>query len=121
MKAYFINAKDELITEVDTKGAEHTKEMIGCKYFEIYPYNVNGNDMWTDEEANLGEYNYFFTLDNVIVSGNAILLGFDVDTGDCKDVNNLSLDNLKSRVTFMGKRYIDHDKLFSKFQVTEWK
>ena len=38
MKAYFINAKDELITEVDTKGADHTKEMIGCKYFEIYPY-----------------------------------------------------------------------------------
>ena len=122
MKAYFINAKDELITEVDTKGADHSKEMIGCRNFEIYPYGVNGNDMWTSEEANLGDYNYFFTVDNkVIVSGNALLLGFDVDTGDCKDVHNLSLDNLKSRVTFMGKRYIDHDKLFSNFKIEEWK
>ena len=121
MKAYFINAKDELITEVDNKGYDHKKEMVGCRSLEIYPYSVNGNEMWTDENANLGEYNYFFTIDNVIVSGNAILLGFDVDTGDCKDVNNLSLDNLKSRVTFMGKRYIDHNKLFSNFKIEEWK
>jgi len=121
MKAYFINAKDELIVEVDTKSADHSKEMIGCKYFEIYPYKVNGNDMWTDEEANLKDYNYFFAIDNqVIVSGNAILLGFDIDTGDCKDVHNLTLTNLKSRVVFMGKRYIDHDKLFSNFKVEEW-
>ena len=121
MKAYFINAKDELITEVDNKVYDHNKEMVGCRSLEIYPYSVNGNEMWTDENANLGEYNYFFTIDNVIVSGNAVLLGFDVDTGDCKDVNNLSLDNLKSRVTFMGKRYIEHNKLFSKFKIEEWK
>ena len=121
MKAYFINAKDELIVEVDNKGADHSKEMIGVKNFEIYPYKVNGNDMWTDEEANLKDYNYFFAIDNkVIVSGNAILLGFDEDTGDCKEVSNLELVNLKSRVVFMGKRYIDHDKLFSNFKVEEW-
>ena len=28
MKAYFINAKDELITEVDNKGYDHKKEII---------------------------------------------------------------------------------------------
>ena len=117
MKAYFINAKDELITEVDTKGADHTKEMIGCKYFEIYPYNVNGNDMWTDEEANLRESNYLFQLDDIIVSGNAVIMSCD-EEGDSADVKDLTIEELKSRVTFKGKRFIDHSKL--KFEVVEW-
>ena len=122
MKAYFINAKDELIVEVDCKDYHHKKEIIGCNMLEIYPYGVNGNDLWTDEEANLKEYNYFFAVDDkVIVSGNAVLLGYDESTGDCKDVSNLVLDSLKSRITFMGKRYIDHEKLFSNFKIEEWK
>ena len=120
MKAYFIDAWSEFIVEVDTKNYDHRRELIRARNIETYPYQVNGNDIITDEESNLKEYNYFFAIDNVIVSGNAILLGFDMDTGDCKDVNNLTLDNLKSRVTFMGKRYIDHDKLFSNFKIEEW-
>ena len=62
MKAYFINAKDELIVEVDCKDYYHKKELINCSYIELYPYPVNGNDMWTDEEANLRESNYLFQL-----------------------------------------------------------
>ena len=74
MKAYFIDAINELIVETDVKGYEHKKELLKCNYLELYPYQVNSNDIWTDEEANLKEYNYFFKLDNVIVSGNAIYL-----------------------------------------------
>jgi len=120
MKAYFINAKDELIVEVDCKDYHHKKELLNCNMLELYPHSVNGNDVWTDEEANLNEYNYFFELDNVIVSGSAIILSCD-DEGDSADVKNLTIDELKSRVTFMGKRYINHEKLFSNFRIEEWK
>jgi len=117
MKAYFINAKDELIVEVDCKDYYHKKELINCSYIELYPYPINGNDMWTDEEANLRESNYLFQLDDIIVSGNAIIMSYD-DEGDSADVKDLTIEDLKSRVKFKGKRAIDHSKL--KFEVFAW-
>ena len=67
MKAYFINAKDELIVETDVKDYYHKLELLDCRMLELYPYSVNGNDIWTDEEGNLkarffnkeNEYQYF--------------------------------------------------------------
>jgi len=117
MKAYFINAKDELIVEVDCKDYHHKKELLNCSYIELYPYPIKGNDMWTDEEANLRESNYLFQLDDIIVSGNAVIMSYD-EEGDSADVKDLTIEELKSRVTFKGKRFIDHSKL--KFEVVEW-
>ena len=119
MKAYFINAKDEFVVEINCKGYEHKQELLNCRMLELYPYSLNDNDIWTDEEANLKEYNYFFELDNVIVSGNALIMSCD-DMGESIPPKNLTLEELKKRVTFMGKRYIDHDKLFANFKVEEW-
>jgi len=120
MKTYFIDAINELIIETDVKGYEHKKELIKCNYLELYPYQVKGNDIWTDEEANLQNYNYFFQLDDVIVSGNALIMSCD-EEGESIPPKNLTLEELKKRVTFMGKRYIDHDKLYDNFTVEEWK
>ena len=120
MKTYFIDSINELIIETDVKGYFHKKELIKCNYLELYPYQVNGNDIWTDEEANLQNYNYFFQLDDVIVSGNAIIMSCD-EEGESIPPKNLTLEELKKRVTFMGKRYIDHDKLYNNFTVEEWK
>ena len=94
--------------------------IFNCRMLELYPYKVNGNDIWTDEEGNLKEYNYFFTLDDVIISGNAIILSYD-DEGESTDVKDLTIQELKSRVKYMGKRYIDQEKLFSNFIIEEWK
>ena len=119
MKAYFIDAKNELIVETDVADYHHKKELLNCNWLEMYPYQVNGNDIWTDEEGNLGEYNYFFTIDDCIVSGNAIIMSCD-ENGESIAPKNLTLEELKKRVTFMGKRYIDHEKLFSNFKIEEW-
>tara|TARA_R100000654_G_scaffold42938_2_gene69177 strand:+ start:840 stop:1199 length:360 start_codon:yes stop_codon:yes gene_type:complete len=119
MKAYFINAKDELIVETDIKNWDHKKELIGARMLERYPYSVNGNDLWTNEEALFGDYSYDFVIDNCIVHGNAVVLGTDDEKHESIDVNHLTLINLKSRVKFLGKRWIDHDRI--KFQVMEWK
>ena len=73
--------------------------------------------MWTDEEANLRESNYLFQLDDIIVSGNAVIMSCD-EEGDSADVKDLTIEELKSRVTFKGKTFIDHSKL--KFEVVEW-
>jgi hypothetical protein len=53
------------------------------------------------------------------VSGSALVMGSD-GMGEWIAPKNLTLEELKSRVTFMGKRYIDHDKLFSNFTIEEW-
>ena len=119
MKAYFIDALNEFIVEVDTKNFDHKKELIRASRVEHYPYQVNGNDIITDEEANLKEYNYFFTIDDYVVSGSALIMGSD-NMGESIAPKNLTLEELKKRVTFMGKRYIDHDKLFSNFKIEEW-
>ena len=119
MKAYFINAKDELIVETDIKNWDHKKELIGARMLERYPYSVNGNDLWTNEEALFGDYSYDFVIDNCFVHGTAVVLGTDDENHKSIDVNHLALINLKSRVKFLGKRWIDHDKI--KFQVMEWK
>ena len=119
MKAYFIDAKHEFIVEVDTKNFDHTKELIRASRVECYPYQVNGNDIITDEEANLKQYNHFFTIDDCIVSGSALVMGSD-GMGEWIAPKNLTLEELKSRVTFICKRYIDHDKLFSNFTIEEW-
>lgn len=109
MKAYLINAKDELIVEIDCKGYEHKQELLNCRMLELYPYNLNGNDIWTDEEGNLKEYNYYVELDNkYMVSGNAIILSCD-DEGGSADVKDLTIEELKSRVKFLGKRYIEQN------------
>lgn len=120
MKAYFIDSLNELIVKVDTKNFDHKKELIRASRVECYPYQVNGNDIITDEEANLKEYNYFFTIDDYVVSGSALIMGSD-NMGEWIAPKNLTLEELKKRVTFMGKRYIDHDKLFSNFTIEEWK
>ena len=120
MKAYFIDAKNEFIVEVDTKNYDHRRELIRASRVECYPYQVNGNDIITDEESNLYKYNYFFTIDEYVVSGSALIMGSD-DMGEWIAPKNLTLEELKKRVTFMGKRYIDHDKLFSQFKIEEWK
>ena len=118
MKASFINAKDELIVEIDCKDFDHRKEFINTSMLQVYPYKVNDNDIWCDENALFNDYSYDFVIDNYIVHGSAVIQGFDADTGESLDVSKLTLVNLKSRVKFLGKRWIDHSKIG--FQVMEW-
>ena len=60
MKAYLIDTKYELITEVDVKDYYHKLELLNCRMLELYPRSINGNDIWVDEEGNLKEIEDFF-------------------------------------------------------------
>jgi anaerobic ribonucleoside-triphosphate reductase len=118
MKAYFINAKHEYIVELNVRDYEHKKELIEANLLELYPYQINGNDIWTDEEAQLKEYSYNFVIDErYVVHGNAIITSVD-DEGESTSVKNLTVQELISRVRFLGKQYVDHSKL--EFKVMEW-
>ena len=117
MKAYFINAKHEYIVELNVRDYEHKKELIEANLLELYPYQINGNDIWTDEEAQLKEYSYNFVIDGFVVHGNAIITSVD-DEGESTSVKNLTVEDLISRVRFLGKQYVDHSKL--QFKVMEW-
>tara|TARA_A100001011_G_scaffold368828_1_gene423532 strand:- start:88 stop:444 length:357 start_codon:yes stop_codon:yes gene_type:complete len=117
MKAYFINAKHEYIVELNVRDYEHKKELIEANLLELYPYQINGNDIWTDEEAQLKEYSYNFVIDGFVVHGNAIITSVD-DEGESTSVKNLTVQELISRVRFLGKKHIDHSKLA--FRIMEW-
>jgi hypothetical protein len=43
-----------------------------------------------------------------MVSGNAVILSWG-DEGECAAVKNLTIEELKSRVKFLGKRYIEQN------------
>ena len=118
MKAYFINAKHEYIVELNVRDYEHKKELIEANLLELYPYQIKGNDIWIDEEAQLKEYSYDFVIDGFVVHGNAIITSVD-NEGESASVKNLTVQELISRVRFLGKQYVDHSKL--EFKVMEWK
>ena len=114
MKAYLIDTKYELITEVDVKDYYHKLELLNCRMLEVYPYNLNGNDIWVDEEGLLKQSNYFASLDidlkegvaSYVISGNALVLSCD-DEGNSTDVKDLTIEELKSRIKFHGRRFIE--------------
>lgn len=117
MKAYFINSKHEYIVELNVRDYEHKKELIEANLLELYPYQIKGNDIWTDEEAQLKEYSYDFVIDGFVVHGNAIITSVD-NEGESASVKNLTVQELMSRVRFLGKKYVDHSKL--QFKIMEW-
>ena len=88
MKAYLIDAINEMVIQIDYKGYEHKCELMKCNMVQVL--SIGGkNDLWIDEE------------------------------GECVEPFNLTLEEVQSKVTFIGKRYIDHSKL--KIEVEEWK
>lgn len=124
MKAYLIDAINEMVIQIDYKGYEHKCELMKCNMVQVL--SIGGkNDLWIDEEGMLKEYNHFFKWEDKegemychTVGGNAIILGVD-EEGECVEPFNLTLEEVQSKVTFIGKRYIDHSKL--KIEVEEWK
>ena len=117
MRVYFIDAKHELICETNVKNWEHKCEVINARNLESLYKQINGNDIWFDEEGKLKQSNYFFTIDGMEICGNAIING--EKNYEDSDVANLTLEELQSRVKFSGERYITDDDI--KFEIMEWK
>ena len=119
MKAYFINAKHEYIVEVNVKDWKQKQKLIETNIIQTYPYEINGNDILTDENALMKDYSYNFVIDEIyVVHGNAVITSVG-NKGESASVKNLTVEDLISRVRFLGKQYVDHSKL--EFKVMEWK
>ena len=119
MKAYFINAKHEYIIEVNVKDWKQKQKLIETNIIQTYPYEINGNDILTDENALMKDYSYNFVIDEIyVVHGNAVITSVG-NKGESASVKNLTVEDLISRVRFLGKQYVDHSKL--EFKVMEWK
>lgn len=119
MKAYFINSKHEYIIEVNVKDWKQKQKLIETNIIQIYPYEINGNDILTDENALMKDYSYNFVIDELyVVHGNALVIFHEYAKDKYKSVKNLTIKDLISRVRFLGKQYVDHSKL--QFKVMEW-
>ena len=112
MKAILINPKLQTINEINYSGDyKDIYKLTECSTFTcVYPFNLNEDTIYLDDEGLLKPSNYCFTFkyDNGYVQplmGNALVLGAD-DEGESKDVET-SIDEIKRRVSFKGHQAID--------------
>ena len=112
MKAILINPKLQTINEINYSGDyKDIYKLTECSTFTcVYPFNLNEDVIYLDDEGLLKQSNYCFTFrcdngHNPILCGNALILGTD-EEGESQDVES-SIDEIKRRVSFKGHQAID--------------
>ena len=79
MKAILINPHEETITEVEYSGNyKEIYDLIGCTTFDcVRIYETQ--DMYIDDEGLLKNNQMYFTMNDRVYAGKALLLSHDVD------------------------------------------
>jgi hypothetical protein len=108
MKAYWINATEKTITEVDYSGYPDLKRMVGG-YIQIAKMWPAGEVLFADEEGLLKGPTTWFRIvghDNPI-AGNAVVVGREKrdDSGDTEDPT-FQLAALQAEVTFLAPEQV---------------
>jgi len=112
MKAVLINPKLQTIKEINYSGNyKDIYKLTECSTFTcVYPFHLNEDVIYLDDEGLLKESNYCFRFrcdngHNPILAGNAIILGTD-EQGNSQDIES-SIEMIKERVKFYGHQSIE--------------
>ena len=112
MKAILINPKLQTINEINYSGDyKDIYKLTECSTFTcVYPFNLNEDTIYLDDEGLLKDTNYCFRFrcdngHNPILAGNALILGTD-EEGESQDVES-SIEMIQERVVFVGHQAID--------------
>jgi|TARA_R100001440_G_scaffold6476_1_gene13368 hypothetical protein len=112
MKAILINPKLQTIKEINYSGDyKDIYKLTECSTFTcVYPFHLNEDVIYLDDEGLLKESNYCFTFrcdngHNPPLMGNALIVGTD-EQGDSQDIES-SIEMIKERVKFLGHQEID--------------
>ena len=115
MKAILINPKLQTINEINYSGDyKDIYKLTECSTFTcVYPFNLNEDTIYLDDEGLLKQSNYCFTFrcdngHNPILCGNALILGTD-EEGESQDVES-SIEMIQDRIVFVGHQAIDLGK-----------
>ncbi|WP_428489097.1 DUF3846 domain-containing protein [Rhodopila sp.] len=101
MKAYWINATERTVTEVDSGGLADLQRMVGG-YIEIAKYWPNGDVMFVDEEGLMKGGTTWFRIPgtNNPICGNGVVVGPEDDDGNTEPPT-FPLSALQAEVTFI--------------------
>jgi hypothetical protein len=101
MKAFLINAENQVIEAVEISSMDDIVTMIGYATIESDVVGNNGDRLFFDEECFLRGSKGKFQIDTVIpVSGKGVLIGASEDGTTLSDVST-ELDELQGRIKYL--------------------
>lgn len=99
MKAIFIDAQNETVTEVETDGLETWYKLLSCEVVESVRLNSYGDSIIVDEEGLLKKNRNFFRFGRQPFSGSGIIIGVD-DEGETMEPI-ITLEQVKANISFI--------------------
>lgn len=101
MRAYLIDPALKTVTEIEHNGNyKQIYEFIEAPLFTVLNINDQGDAVYIDDEGLLNNPRYFFILNgyNQPLAGKGLVLGVDSEGDSCDP--QITLDELKSRISF---------------------
>jgi hypothetical protein len=96
MKAIFINAKEQTVSIIDSKGQlEDLYLTLGVNMVEIGMYYENGDTLWVDEEGLINGTDFGFQLDGREYVGNGLIFGTNRMNPELNDSAVTDIKNIK--------------------------
>lgn len=96
MKAIFIDAKNQQVTHVDTKGQlEDFYRIMNVEMVQIAEYWKNGDTLWVDEEGLLNGTDFGFELNGNQYLGNGMIYGTNRENPEHNDSALTDIKDLK--------------------------
>lgn len=104
MKAYWINATEQTISEVSFAALKDLQRLVGG-YIEVAVLWPNGDTLYVDEEGLLKSKRKFWAIPSKRkdqpFAGNGVLVGREIEEGDSNLPPTITLDQLRPLVKFL--------------------
>ena len=116
MKGILINPFDHTVKEVDILGnLEDCYLLMNCSTVDAISFD-DDNTLWVDDEGLLRE-NMYFNIRGRNLAGNALLMGYDYNTGGNIDVQNITALSVEDEIEWLPR---GHREQPYEFKVLEW-
>ncbi len=102
MKAIFINAEEETVSEVEVDGIESWYKLLKCELVESVLLNSYGDSIIVDEEGMLKKPTIFYKFGEKPIAGSVLNIGVD-DEGESTEPVIL-LEQVKANVSFFKQK-----------------
>ena len=103
MKAIFVNAEDQTVTETEINGWEEIAPAIGADLFATVDISPT-ETVFVDDEGLLKNPSHFIMFEGYPqpLAGNGLILGLNRDNGE-EVSTKLTVEEVKAQVTFLSK------------------
>ena len=116
MKAILINPFDHTVKEVDILGnLEDCYLLMNCSTVDAISFD-DDNTLLVDDEGLLRD-NMYFNIRGRNLAGNALLMGYDYNTGGNIDVQNITVESIQDEIEWLPRGH--REQPYMEFKVLE--